>query len=113
MNFQLIIYFSLLIFLMGVFGLFYSSDIISIFISFQLILISAVLNFLSFSQFLYQSSLWDKTFIIFGIISIYFLMFSVIYYFYIKLDILDKEALHREFKLFKITRRDWYGEDDI
>lgn len=29
------------------------------------------------------------------------------------MDVLDKEALHRDFKLFKITRNDWYGEDDI
>ena len=113
MNFQFIIYFNFLVFLMGVFGIFYSMDIISVFISYQFIIISAVINFLSFSQFLYQSSLWDKIFIIFGITSLYFLMFSIIYYFYLRLDILDKEALRRDFKLFKITRHDWWGEDNI
>ena len=40
-------------------------------------------------------------------------MFSIIYYFYLRLDILDKEALRRDFKLFKITRHDWWGEDNI
>jgi len=73
MNFQFIIYFNFLIFLMGVFGIFYGKDIISVFISFQFIIISAVINFLSFSQFLYQNSLWDEIFVIIGIISIYFL----------------------------------------
>ncbi len=113
MNFQFIIYFNFLLFLMGVFGIFYSRDIISVFISYQFIIISAVINFLNFSQFLYQSSLWDKIFIIFGITSLYFLMFCIIYYIYLKLDILDKEALYRDFKLFKITRSDWWGEDNI
>src|SRR3972149_8804284 len=113
MNFQFIIYFNFFLFLMGVFGIFYSRDIISVFISYQFIIISAVINFLNFSQFLYQSSLWDKIFIIFGITSLYFLMFCIIYYIYLKLDILDKEALYRDFKLFKITRSDWWGEDNI
>jgi len=40
-------------------------------------------------------------------------MFCIIYYIYLKLDILDKEALYRDFKLFKITRSDWWGEDNI
>jgi len=113
MNFQFITYFSLLVFLMGIFGIFYSRDIISVLISFQFILISAVINFLGFSQFLYQSSLWDEIFIIFGIASIYFLMFCVISYFYLKLDLLDRKVLNRDFKLFKVERHDWCGEDEI
>ncbi len=113
MNFQFIIYFNLLLFLMGLFGICYSKDIVSVFISYQFIIISAVINFLSFSQFLYQSSLWDKIFIIFGITSVYFLMFCIIYYIYLKLDVLDKETLYRDFKLFRITRSDWCGEDNI
>ncbi|HEY4662858.1 MAG TPA: hypothetical protein VIH07_04185 [Candidatus Humimicrobiaceae bacterium] len=113
MNFQFIIYFSLLVFLMGIFGIFYNRDIISVFISFQFIIISAVINFLSFSQFLYQSSLWDEIFIIFGIASIYFLMFCIICYFYLKLDLLDREALNRDFILFKVVRHDWCGEDEM
>ncbi len=98
---------------MGIFGIFYSRDIISVFISFQFILISAVINLLSFSQFLYQSSLWDEIFIIFGVASIYFLMFCIIGYFYLKLDLLDREALNRDFILFKVARHDWCGEDEM
>src|SRR4030066_1332027 len=113
MNFQFIIYFSLLVFLMGIFGIFYSRDNISVFISFQFIIISAVINFLSFSQFLYQSSLWDEIFIIFVIASIYFLMFCIISYFYLKLDLLDKKALSRDFFIFKVERHNWCGEDEI
>ena len=113
MNFQFIIYFNFLLFLMGVFGIFYSKNIISVFVSYQFIIISATINFLSFSQFLYQRSLWGGIFIIFGITSIYFLMFCIINYIYLKLDPLDKEMLYREFRLFKITRSDWWGEDNI
>lgn len=113
MNFQYIIYFDFLLFLMGVFGICYSSDIVSVFISYQFIIISAIINFLSFSQFLYQGSLWDKIFIIFGITSIYFLMFCIIYHIYLKLDILDKEVLYKDFKLFRIVSSDWWGEDSI
>jgi NADH:ubiquinone oxidoreductase subunit K len=113
MNFQFIIYFSLLVFLMGIFGIFYSRDIISVFISFQFILISAVINFLSFSQFLYQSSLWDEIFIVFGIASMYFLMFCIISYFYLKLDLLDRKALDRDFFMFKVERHDWWGEGEM
>jgi len=113
MNFQFIIYFNFLLFLIGVFGIFYSKNIISLFVSYQFIIISAVINFLSFSQFLYQRSLLGAIFIIFGITSIYFLMFCIIYYIYLKLDPLDKEMFYREFRLFKITRSDWWGEDNI
>ena len=113
MNFQFIIYFNFLLFLMGVFGIFYSKNIISVFVSYQFIIISAIINFLSFSQFLYQRSLWSGIFIIFGITTIYFLMFCIIYYIYLKLDPLDKEMLYREFRLLKIIRSDWWGEDNI
>ena len=98
---------------MGVFGIFYSKDIISVFVSYQFMIISAVINFLCFSQFLYQCSLWGGMFIIFGVVSIYFLMFCIICYIYLKLDPLDKEMLYREFRLFKITGSDWWGEDII
>jgi hypothetical protein len=40
-------------------------------------------------------------------------MFCIIYYIYLKLDPLDKEMLYREFRLLKITRSDWWGEDNI
>jgi len=112
MNFQFIIYFNFLLFLMGVFGIFYSKNIISVFVSYQFIIISAAINFLSFSQ-LYQRSSWGGIFIIFGITTIYFLMFCIICYIHLKLDPLDKEMLYREFRLFRIIRSDWWGEDNI
>lgn len=111
MNFQLIIYINLLFFLMGIFGLLYSRNIISVFVSLQFIIISAILNFLSFSRFLYQRLLWDKIFIIIGVTVIYFIMFCLIYYIYSKSGPLSREIFYRDFKIFRMTVSDWWGED--
>ncbi|OFW61666.1 MAG: hypothetical protein A2Z35_06225 [Actinobacteria bacterium RBG_19FT_COMBO_36_27] len=111
MNFQLIIYINFLFFLIGIFGIFYSRDIISVFVSLHFIIISAVVNFLSFSKFLYQQLLWDKVFIILGVIIIYFIMFCLIYYIFLNRSPLDKEVFYKDFRIFKITRSDWFGED--
>jgi len=112
MNFQLVIYFNLLLLLIGIFGIFYSEDIISVFISLQFIITSASLNFLSFSRFLYQRSLWDKIFVISGVTIIYFLMFCLVYYLYLNQEVLGKRKLYKEFKIFKISISDWWGEDN-
>ena len=113
MSLQLIIYFSFLFFLLGVFGIFYSKDIISVFVSYQFIIISAAFNFLGFSQFLYRDSIWDKIFIIFGVISIYLLMFCIVFYLYSNLNYLDKKILLMEFRLFRIEKSNWWGEDNL
>lgn len=112
MNLQFIIYFSFLLFLMGVFGIFYSRDIVTVFVSYQFIVISAVINFLSFSNFLYVHSLWAEIFIISGVISIYFLMFCLVYYIYSKLSFLEKRMFYENYRLFRIIRSDWWGEDN-
>jgi NADH:ubiquinone oxidoreductase subunit K len=111
MSFQLIMYFSLLLFLLGIFGIFYSRDIITLFVSYQLIIISAVINLLSFSNLLYVHSLWAETFIISGVITIYFLMFCIVYYAYSRLDLMEKKLLYGNYRLFRITKSDWWGED--
>lgn len=111
MNFQLIIYINLLFFLMGIFGILYSRNLISVFVSFQFIIIAATLNFLSFSRFLYQQLLWDKIFIIIGSIIIYLIMFCLVYYIYLNRDPLDKEIFYRDLRMFRITKSDWWGED--
>lgn len=112
MNFQLIVYFNILLFLIGIFGICYCKDIISIFISFQFIITSGLMNFLVFSQFLYKSSLWDKVFIILGATLIYFLMFCLVYYIYLNKDMISRKAVYEEFKLFKISKNDWWREEN-
>jgi len=99
--------------LIGVFGIFYSRNIISVFVSFQFIIISGFINFLGFSRFLYQHSLWDKIFIISGATMIYFLMFCITYYLYLNNDTRGIKELYKEFKMFRVKKEDWWGEDDI
>ncbi len=112
MNFELVIYFSFLLFLLGIFGVFYSRNILSLLITFQLIIISSIINFFSFSQLLYAQAVWDKIFIIFGTTALYLFMFAIIYFIYINQDAMDRKKYLEEFKLFKITRSDWWGEDN-
>ncbi len=113
MSFSMIIYFNLLILLIGIFGMIYSRDIISAIVSLQLVVISGLMNFLVFSHFLYRYSLWDRMFIIPGVTVIYLVMFCLIYYLYLNKDKLDRQELYRDFRLFKITKSDWWGEDII
>ncbi len=112
MSFQLMVYFNLILLLIGVFGIFYSRDIISVFVSLQFIIFSGFINFLGFSRFLYQNSLWDKIFIISGVTVMYFLMFCIIYYLYLNQGVLSRKKLYEEFKIFRMTRDNWWGEDD-
>ena len=117
MSLEFVFYFSFLLFLLGLFGLLYSSDIVSILISFQFIIISSVINFISFSYFLYQDSVWANIFVFLGMISIYLLMFCIIFYSYLSFNNLngdlDSRNVLRDFKLFKLDRSDWWGEDNF
>lgn len=112
MSFQLIMYFSLLLFLLGIFGVFYSRDIITLFVSYQFVIMSAVINLLSFSNLLYVYSLWGEAFVISGVITIYFLMFCIVYYIYSKLNFMEKKVFYQDYRLFRIITSDWWGEDN-
>jgi len=116
LNLQLITYFSFLILLSGLFGVSFYKSFLSILISFQLIIVSALINFFSFSLFLYNESVWDKTFTLLGIISVYLLMFSIVYYnFATGGKIRDKAPFGPgdDYPLFKLDKSDWWGEDTL
>lgn len=113
MNLQVSIYFSFLLFLLGVFGILYSNSIVSLLISFQFIITSSGINFLSFSQFLYQNSVWDKIFIFSGMVSLYVFMFCIIFYSYSSFKYLDNEVNLGRFKLFEMNLSSWWGDDNF
>ncbi len=116
MNLQLISYFSFLIFLLGLFGVSFYKGFLSILISFQIIIISALINFFSFSLFLYNESVWDKIFTLLGIISVYLLMFSIVYYNFAtggKIRGKVSFGTRDDFMLFKLDKSDWWGEDNL
>ncbi|MCL4418124.1 MAG: hypothetical protein M1365_15805 [Actinobacteria bacterium] len=116
MNLQIISYFGFLIFLLGLFGISFYKSFLSILISFQLLIISALINFFSFSLFLYSESVWDKTFTLLSIISVYLLMFSIVYYNFAADGKLIDKALFKSrdnYFLFKLDKSDWWGEDTL
>lgn len=113
MNIQYISYFSFALFLFGLFGASYNRSFLSIIISFQFLIVSSLINFLSFSLFLYQSLTWDKTFIIFAFISVYLILFSLVYYNYSRQTQIYELDVLKDFRLFKPDKSDWWGDDRV
>ncbi|MBM3705280.1 MAG: hypothetical protein FJW66_02020 [Actinobacteria bacterium] len=112
MNIQLIGLIGFAIFLLGLFGATYYRSFLSIMISFQLLIVYSVINFFSFSLFIYVLSSWDKTFVFFAFIAIYTLLFMIVFYNYSKqTNIYGLEVL-QDLRLFKFDRSDWWGEDN-
>jgi len=114
---QFVFCFSFLLFLLGLFGVLYRVDIVSILISLQFIVISSMVNFLSFSYFLYQDATWAIVFIFLGIIPLYLLMFCMVFYSYSSFNNLssnpDNISVVNNFRLFELSKSDWWGEDDL
>jgi hypothetical protein len=101
------------LFILGVFGAVYSKRLLSIIISLQLIVVSALINFYSFGLFVYQSSSWDKTFILLSFITIYLLFFSVVFYSYSRQAGIYDFDVKKDMRLFKFTKSDWWGEEKV
>ena len=113
MNLQLIIMSSFAIFLLGIFGLTFYRSLLSAIISFQFIIFSATINFFGFSLFLYNASTWDKTFIFFAFVSIYMLLFLIVFYNYSTQTGVYELDVKKDFRFFMFSRSDWWGEDKI
>ncbi|MBM3706964.1 MAG: hypothetical protein FJW69_01275 [Actinobacteria bacterium] len=113
MNIQYISYISFALFLLGLFGASYCRSFLSIIVSFQFLILSSLINFLSFALFLYQSLAWDKTFIIFAFISVYILLFSIVFYNNSRQTHIYELDVLRDFRLFKPDKSDWWGDDKI
>ena len=100
-----------MLFILGSFGTFYSRRFLSIIISFQLIIVSALINFYSFSMFLYKSSTWDKIFILLAFMSVYLAAFSIVFYNYSRQTGVYELDVKEDMRLFKFEKGDWWGED--
>lgn len=111
LNIQYISFLSLAILLLGIFAVIYDKKFMSIIIAFQLIIISAIINFLSFSLFLYTLSSWDKVFIFFGVMTIYMLTFIIVIYNYSKQTNIYEIDVLGDVRLFVFSKSDWWGED--
>ena len=79
-------------------------------VSFQFIIISALINFYSFSLFLYESSSWDKTFILLAFMSIYLALFSIVFYNYSRQTGVYELDVREDMRLLNFEKADWWGE---
>lgn len=111
MNLQYINFFSLALLLLGIYGISSSARFLSVIISVQIIIVSSVINFFSFSLFLYNLSSWDKTFIFFALAALYLFSFLLVFYNYSKQSGLYEIDVLGDLRLFKLSKSDWWGED--
>jgi NADH:ubiquinone oxidoreductase subunit K len=113
LNLQYIILSSFAIFLLGMFGVTFYRSFLSVMVSFQLITLASLINFFGFSLFLYEASRWDKTFIFFAFVSIYLMLFSIVFYNYSTQTGVYELDVKRDFRFFRFSKSDWWGEDKI
>jgi len=111
LSIQFVLYFSFILFLLGIFGVLYKKDFVSSMVSFQLIIFSAVINFLGFSHFIYQASTFDKVFILIGIIVLELYAFSILYYKYSSRTYKLTVAGEEDHRVFVFCKSDWWGDD--
>ncbi len=110
MGLVIIIYISFFIFLAGMFSLISCQGIIRAAIGLQLLIFSAMFNFLGFSYHLYIGSMWDKSFLIMALVVLYLLLFCIFFYAY---SILKNNhlVLLDQLNFFEWDRSMWWGED--
>jgi len=110
LNLIILVYASFFLFLWGLFALTYFKGLVRILWSLQIIIFSAVINFLVFSYFLYQGSLWDKTFLMLGLIPVYMLLFMILFYAYTLWE-RDKAEVWQQLNFWEWGFSAWWGED--
>jgi len=111
LNIQYISIFSFIIFLIGLCGAVLSRRFLNILISLQFFIISALINFLGFSLFVYELSYWDKSFVFFAIISVYLFLFMIVFYNYSKQTNIYWLDAMADMSLFKPDKSDWWGDE--
>jgi hypothetical protein len=72
---------------------------------------SAVINFLGFSHFIYQGSIFDKVFTTIGIIVLELYLFSILYYKYASRAYKFSAGEDEDYRIFVFCRSDWWGDD--
>jgi len=77
----------------------------------QFFVVAALINFFSFSLFVYDLSYWDKSFILFAFISIYLFLFMVVFYNYSKQTNIYWLDVMADYRLFKSGKSDWWGDE--
>jgi NADH:ubiquinone oxidoreductase subunit K len=101
----------MILFLVSLLGLLASSNLVPVFISLQVMVAAAIVNFLNFSLRISPQEPSVKILLILGLMTFYLLEFSIIFHIYSNRDNREKGQLFCGFKLISFEKSDWWGED--
>jgi len=110
LNLAFIFYISFVLFIIGLFGAAYFKNIAAIIIAVQFIIVSAIINFLSFAQVLYENSASLLSFVIISVFLIFIFQFVIIFYLYSNLSNPGIGKIEFENNLFYFNIEEWLGE---
>lgn len=110
MNLVFIFYAGFALFIIGLFGVLFFKSITSQIISLQFIIVSSLINFLSFSQILYESPTSILAFVLLSVFLIIIFQFSIIAYLYSGLNEPKLSLTGFEHGLFYFGIAEWLGE---
>ncbi|MHB1346804.1 MAG: hypothetical protein ACYCXK_04860 [Candidatus Humimicrobiaceae bacterium] len=110
MNLVFIFYASLALFIVGLFGSLFFKSITSQLISFQFIIASSMINFLSFSQILFESQISILVFVLLSVFLIIIFQFCIILYLYSSLNEPKLKLAEPDCSLFHFGIPEWLGE---
>jgi NADH:ubiquinone oxidoreductase subunit K len=110
LNLVFIFYASFALFIIGLFGTLFFKSMTSQIISVQFIMVSSLVNFLSFSQILYESPTSIFAFVLLSVFLIIIFQFFIIVYLYSGLNEPKLNLTELEYGLFYFGIADWLGE---
>jgi NADH:ubiquinone oxidoreductase subunit K len=110
LNLVFIFYTGFTLFIIGLFGVLFFKSITSQIISLQFIIVSSLVNFLSFSQILYESPTSILAFVLLSVFLIIIFQFSIIVYLYSGLNEPKLNRTEFEHSLFYFGIAEWLGE---
>ena len=105
-----IFYASFTLFIIGLFGSLFFKSITAQIISVQFIMVSSLVNFLSFSQILYESPTSILAFVLLSVFLIIIFQFSIILYLYSGLNEPKLRMTQLDYGLFYFGIAEWLGE---
>lgn len=105
-----IFYASFTLFIIGLFGSLFFKSITAQIISVMFITVSSLINFLSFSQILYESPTSILAFVLLSVFLIIIFQFSIILYLYSGLNEPKLRMTQLDYGLFYFGIAEWLGE---
>jgi NADH:ubiquinone oxidoreductase subunit K len=103
----------MILFLISLLGLLAASHFVPVFISLQVMIAAAVVNFLNFSLRISPQEPSVKMLLVLGLMTFYLLEFSIVFHIYSNWDNREKGQLFSGFRIISFEKSDWWGEDRI